>query len=341
MDVNAVPQLSRGSQSLCVKGSSRVYGSHDEHDQSLRRYHWSSIHRSCRLRQQGSVLHRLCFQPMGEQAASLRDLDSGNTCAHNRLCPISRHVAVPHVDTAWLTTPHPAALAGAFPHVLTADRLPPPPPLSIPTPPAPAMQQPHAGTGPSRMGPLSWDPAVLALLASGNSAQLPPFLAALTQQQPPLAPPHSLPDTVPLTVSVPQGPYQPSVPSALHLLAASNAQRAAETSRAEVKPEPMAGSTAHDVEDPRASSPPLRTSGAPAAPAVPTLTAPKPSNRTSYLEKNRMAQVCHLMLSRNRISIERVDYYPCHQAFWDVAICCFATAECRCTAALDECGCCF
>ena len=185
--------------------------------------------------------------------------------------------------------------AGAFPNGFVANRLPPAPPLCIPTAPAAAVQQlPPAGAVPSRVGPLSWDPAVLALLASGNAMQLPPFLAALTQHQPPPQPPHSLPDAVPLTVSVPLGPYQPGMPSALHLLAANSAQQAAEASRADVKPVPAAGVRLQPAEQPRNPSPPQRPSMAPSPPAVPMLAAPKPSNRTSYLEKNRMAQVRHL-----------------------------------------------
>ena len=181
--------------------------------------------------------------------------------------------------------------------MLLANRLPPAPPLSVAMPPAAAVPQqpPPAGAAPSRMGPLSWDPAVLALLASGNAMQLPPFLAALTQQQhqPPPQPPQSLPDAVPLTVSVPLGPYQPGMPSALHLLAANSAQQAAEASRAEVKPEPAAMlRVMQPVDQPRNPSPPqANPATAPAPPAVPMLSAPKPSNRTSYLEKNRMAQV--------------------------------------------------
>jgi len=200
------------------------------------------------------------------------------------------------MDTTPLTPRPLVSPAGAFPHGLLANRLPPAPPLSIPTVPTAALQQPPpVSAGPSRVGPLSWDPAVLALLASGNAMQLPPFLAALTQQQPPPPQPaHSLPDAVPLTVSVPLGPYQPGMPSALHLLAAANsAQQAAATSRADVKPEPAAGTRLQPADQPRHPSPTQQTVMAPSPPAVPMLAAPKPSNRTSYLEKNRMAQVCH------------------------------------------------
>ena len=188
--------------------------------------------------------------------------------------------------------------AGALSHALIANRLPPAPPLSIPTAPVAALQQqpPLAGAAPHRAGPLSWDPAVLALLASGNAMQLPPFLAALTQQRQPPQPPQSLPDAVPLTVSVPLGPYQPGLPSALHMLAANSAQQAAEASRADVKPEPAAGLLPQTADQPRNPSPSQRTSAAPSPPAVPMLTAPKPSNRTSYLEKNRMAQVRYRLL---------------------------------------------
>ncbi len=233
--------------------------------------------------------------PMAEPAGSLHDVGSGDALRSHLL---ASHNIFPslhslRMDTTPLTPRPLVSPAGAFPHGLIANRLPPAPPLSIPTAPTAAVQQQlPAGAGPSRVGPLSWDPAVLALLASGNAMQLPPFLAALTQQQPPPPQqPHSLPDAVPLTVSVPLGPYQPGMPSALHLLAANSAQQAAGASRADVKPEPAAGVRLQPAEQPRNTSPPQRPSMAPSPPAVPMLAAPKPSNRTSYLEKNRMAQV--------------------------------------------------
>jgi hypothetical protein len=205
--------------------------------------------------------------------------------------------------TCWLrlrTPPHSdtkrdCALAGASHHLLTADRLPPAPPLSVPTPPESTTVGP--ALGPSRHGPLSWDPAVLALLAGGGPLQLPPFLQALTQ---PPAPPQSLPDTVPLTVSVPLRPYQPGMgmPSAPHLPAEDGLRQPAEASRVDVKLDPAPGYSTgfYGAEEPRYPSPSSGAGSAasPAPPAVPNPAAPRPSNKTSYLEKNRMAQVCAL-----------------------------------------------
>ena len=239
---------------------------------------------------------------MTEHTASVGDHGFGT---HRRLIVLHIHYGTLHFGRGHTTplrdTKRDRTLAGTSHPVLTADRLPPAPPLSVPAPPEAAAVGP--ALGPSRLGPLSWDPAVLALLAGGSPLQLPPFLQALTQ---PPAPPQSLPDTVPLTVSVPLRPYEPGMgmPSAppAHLRAAEDGPRQpADADRLDVKPDPAPGFSTgfHGAEQPRYPSPSSATGSAasPAPPAVPNLAAPKPSNKASYLEKNRMAQVrcCHII----------------------------------------------
>ena len=240
------------------------------------------------------AVSRRCMRFMTEHTASVREYGSGKAPPARRILHINCCVSRPRIRS-----PPPSdtqgewALAGASPHLLTADRLPPAPPLSVPTAAEAAAVGP--ALGPSRLGPLSWDPAVLALLAGGGPLQLPPFLQALTQ---PPAPPQSLPDTVPLTVSVPLRPYQPGMgmPTPAPLTAEDGPRQPAEASRADVKPDPASGLSTgfYGAEEPRYPSPSSGTGSAasPAPPAVPNPAAPRPSNKTSYLEKNRMAQVC-------------------------------------------------
>ena len=254
---------------------------------------------------------------MTEHTAGVHEYGAGEHPASRRIvaCTNSALLGEDTVHHLLLDTQHHRVVAGASHAMLTADRLPPAPPLIVPAPPEAAVVGP--ALGPSRLGPLSWDPAVLALLAGGSPLQLPPFLQALTQ---PPTPPLSLPETVPLTVSVPLRPYQPGMgmPSAAHLLPENGPRYPAEAARADVKPDPGLSTGFHEAEEPRYPSPSsvAGSAASPAPPAGPTPASLRPSNKTSYLEKNRMAQV--RLLSQHPFSMRLSGCHaigPCMFAF--------------------------